>query len=88
MKKKWTKEQTQESFKKQKKALIKGFFITVIVFVLIIIFSRWMGHQELKSLIENGYLDKNYTQRELADLCSNPNDDVEPFGACISGGVW
>ena len=53
MKKKWTKEQTQESVKKQKKALIKGFFITVIVFVLIIIFSRWMGHQELKSLIEN-----------------------------------
>ena len=47
-----------------------------------------MGHHELGFLIEEGFLDSDYTQLELAMLCANPDDDVQPFLGCIVGGVW
>ena len=61
-----------------------------ILLVLFVIgaFFRWMGHQELNTLIEEGFLNSDYTQLELAMLCANPDDDVQPFLGCIVGGVW
>ena len=61
-----------------------------ILLVLFVIgaFFRWMGHQELNTLIEEGVLDSDYTQLELAMLCENPDDDVQPILGCIVGGVW
>ena len=61
-----------------------------ILLVLFVIgaFFRWMGHQELNTLIEEGFLDSDYTQLELAMLCANPDDNVQLFLGCIVGGVW
>ena len=61
-----------------------------ILLVLFVIgaFFRWMGHQELNTLIEEGVLSSDYTQLELAMLCENPDDDVQPILGCIVGGVW
>ena len=46
-----------------------------------------MGHQELNTLIEEGFLDSDYTQLELAMLCEKL-DIVVIFWGCLSGGVW
>ena len=60
-----------------------------ILLVLFIIgaFFRWMGHQELNTLIEEGVLDSDYTQLELAMLCEKLDVEVI-FWGCLSGGVW
>ncbi len=67
---------------------MKLFLKILLVIFIIGAFFRWMGHQELRTLIEEGYLDSDYTQLELSLLCQNPDDDVEPILGCISGGVW
>jgi len=46
-----------------------------------------MGHQELNTLIEEGVLDSDYTQLELAMLCEKLDVEVI-FWGCLSGGVW
>ena len=60
-----------------------------ILLVLFVIgaFFRWMGHQELNTLIEEGVLDSDYTQRELATLCEKLDFEVI-FWGCLTGGVW
>ena len=60
-----------------------------ILLVLFIIgaFFRWMGHQELNTLIEEGVLNSDYTQLELAMLCEKLDVEVI-FWGCLSGGVW
>ena len=60
-----------------------------ILLVLFIIgaFFRWMGHQELNTLIEEGVLNSDYTQLELAMLCEKLDFEVIFFG-CLTGGVW
>ena len=60
-----------------------------ILLVLFVIgaFFRWMGHQELNTLIEEGVLDSDYTQLELAMLCEKLDVEVI-FWGCITGGVW
>ena len=67
---------------------MKLFLKILLVLFIIGAFFRWMGHQELSNLIEDGFLDSEYTQQELSKLCQNPDDDVQPFLGCISGGVW
>ena len=67
---------------------MKIFLYVLLILFIIGAFFRWMGHQELNTLIEEGFLDSDYTQLELAMLCGNPDDDVQPFLGCISGGVW
>jgi len=67
---------------------MKIFLYVLLILFIIVAFFRWMGHQELNTLIEEGFLDSDYTQLELAMLCGNPDDDVQPFLGCISGGVW
>ena len=60
-----------------------------ILLVLFIIgaFFRWMGHQELNTLIEEGVLNSDYTQLELAMLCEKLDVEVI-FWGCLTGGVW
>ena len=60
-----------------------------ILLVLFVIgaFFRWMGHQELNTLIEEGVLDSDYTQLELAMLCEKLDVEVI-FWGCLTGGVW
>ena len=67
---------------------MKLFLKILLVLFVIGAFFRWMGHQELNTLIEEGVLSSDYTQLELAMLCANPDDDVQPLLGCIVGGVW
>ena len=67
---------------------MKVFLYVLLILFIIGAFFRWMGHQELNTLIEEGVLDSDYTQLELAMLCENPDDDVQPILGCIVGGVW
>ena len=67
---------------------MKIFLYVLLILFIIGAFFRWMGHQELNTLIEEGFLDSDYTQLELAMLCANPDDDVQPFLGCVVGGVW
>ena len=60
--------------------------ILLVLFVIGALF-RWMGHQELNTLIEEGVLDSDYTQLELAMLCEKLDFEVI-FWGCLSGGVW
>ena len=67
---------------------MKIFLYVLLILFIIGAFFRWMGHQELGFLIEEGFLDSDYTRLELAMLCENPDDDVQPILGCIVGGVW
>ena len=67
---------------------MKIFLYVLLILFIIGAFFRWMGHQELNTLIEEGFLDSDYTQLELAMLCGNLDDDVQPFLGCVVGGVW
>ena len=67
---------------------MKIFLYVLLILFIIGAFFRWMGHQELRTLIEEGFLDSDYTQLELAMLCENPDDDVQPILGCIVGSVW
>ena len=67
---------------------MKVFLYVLLILFIIGAFFRWMGYQELRTLIEEGFLDSDYTQLELAMLCENPDDDVHPILGCITGGVW
>ena len=65
---------------------MKLFLKILLVLFIIGAFFRWMGHQELNTLIEEGFLDSDYTQLELAKLCDKMEFDI--FLGCITGGVW
>ena len=60
--------------------------ILLILFIIGAFFS-WIGHQELNTLIEEGFLDSDYTQLELAMLCEKLDFEVI-FWSCLTGGVW
>ena len=66
---------------------MKIFLYVLLILFIIGAFFTWMGHQELKSLIEEGYLDSDYTQLELAMLCEKLDFELI-FWGCLSGGVW
>ena len=68
--------------------LLKILLVIIIILTVIITILTFIGNQEIKTLIEEGVLSSDYTQLELAMLCANPDDDVQPFLGCISGGVW
>ena len=80
----WTVEQTKESVRRQKKALL---IVTPIVVVLFIglffafgyIVVHWFMeppeyHLQIEHLIERGYLSADYTHIEYLDFC----DNIEP----------
>ena len=66
---------------------MKLFLKILLVLFVIGVFFRWMGHQELNTLIEEGVLNSDYTQLELAMLCEKLDFEVI-FWGCLSGGVW
>ena len=66
---------------------MKVFLYVLLILFIIGAFFRWMGHQELNTLIEEGVLDSDYTQLELAMLCEKLDVEVI-FWDCLTGGVW
>ena len=70
------------------KKLLKILLVLFIIYLAAVAIIRFIGNQEIKTLIEEGVLSSDYTQLELAMLCENPDDDVQPILGCITGGVW
>ena len=80
----WTEEQTKESVKRQKKALLIAIpVIPILLFAVMAAFGYilhyWFMeppeyHLEIEQLIERGYLSKDYTTIEYLDFCEN----IEP----------
>ena len=77
----WTYEQTKESVRRQKKALLIAIpIIPIVFFALMAIFAyvvhHWFMeppeyHLQIEHLIERGYLSKDYTTIEYLDFCEN-----------------
>ena len=80
----WTEEQTKESVRRQKKALLIVTPIVVVLFIALFyafgyILHHWFieppeYHLEIEQLIEKGYLSADYTVIEYLDFCEN----IEP----------
>ena len=68
------------------KALLKIFLIIIIVLAVIITITDYIGSREIESLITQGVLSSDYSQNDLAMLCSNMDGTI--FWGCLSGGVW
>ena len=74
----WTYDQTKESVRRQKKALLIAIPIIPIVLFAYILHHWFMEppeyHLQIEQLIERGYLSKDYTVVEYLDFCEN----IEP----------
>ena len=68
------------------KALLKIFLIIIIILAAIITITDYIGSREIEALITQGVLSSNYSQYDLAMLCSKMEDTI--FWGCLSGGVW
>ena len=68
------------------KKLLKILLVLFIIYLAAVAVSTFIGNQEIRSLIEKGVLDSEYTQEELSQLCNEMEVDI--FWGCISGGVW
>ena len=68
------------------KALLKIFLIIIIALAVIITITDYIGSREIESLITQGVLTSDYSQYDLAMLCSNMDGTI--FWGCLSGGVW
>ena len=69
------------------KKLLKILLVIIIIYAAIGTILRFIGNQEIKTLIEEGVLNSDYTQRELAMLCEKLDVEVI-FWGCLTGGVW
>ena len=69
------------------KKLLKILLVIIIIYAAIGTIIRFIGNQEIKTLIEEGVLNSDYTQLELAMLCEKLDVEVI-FWGCLSGGVW
>lgn len=68
------------------KTLLKIFLIIIIILAVIITITDYIGSQEIEALIMQGVLSSDYSQNDLAMLCSNMDGTI--FWGCLSGGVW
>ena len=68
------------------KALLKIFLIIIIILAVIITITDYIGSREIEALIMQGVLSNDYSQYDLAMLCSNMDGTI--FWGCLSGGVW
>ena len=68
------------------KAFLKIFLITIIILAVIVAITDYIGSQEIEALITQGVLSSDYSQNDLAMLCSNMDSNI--FWGCLSGGVW
>jgi len=69
------------------KKLLKILLVIIIIYAAIGTILTFIGNQEIKTLIEEGVLNSDFTQRELAMLCEKL-DIVVIFWGCLTGGVW
>ena len=69
------------------KKLLKILLVIIIIYAAIGTILRFIGNQEIKTLIEEGVLSSDYTQLELAMLCEKLDVEVI-FWGCLTGGVW
>ena len=80
----WTEEQTKDSVRRQKKALLIAIpSIPILLFALMAAFAYILHHWfmyppeyyfEIDQLIEKGYLSTDYTHTKYLDFCNN----IEP----------
>ena len=68
------------------KLFLKILLVLFIIYLAAVAVSTFIGNQEIKTLIEEGVLDSDYTQKELSQLCNEMKYDI--FWGCITGGVW
>ena len=68
------------------KKILKILLVLLIIYLVAATVSTFIGNQEIRSLIEKGVLDSEYTQQELSQLCNEGKVDI--FWGCITGGVW
>ena len=68
------------------KLFLKILLVLFIIYLAAVAVSTFIGNQEIKTLIEEGVLDSEYTQQELSQLCNEMKNDI--FWGCITGGVW
>ena len=68
------------------KKILKILLVLLIIYLVAATVSTFIGNQEIRSLIEKGVLDSEYTQQELSQLCNKMEFDI--FWGCITGGVW
>ena len=69
------------------KLFLKILLVLFIIYLVAVAITTSIGNQEIKTLIEEGVLNSDYTQRELAMLCEKL-DVAVIFWGCLSGGVW
>ena len=69
------------------KIFLKILLVIFIIYLATVAIIRFIGNQEIKTLIEEGVLSSDYTQRELAMLCEKLDVEVI-FWGCLTGGVW
>ena len=65
---------------------LKILLVLFIIYLAAVAVSTYIGNQEIRTLIEEGVLDSEYTQQELSQLCNKMEFDI--FWGCIKGGVW
>ncbi|WP_435190359.1 hypothetical protein ACMAZA_04285 [Pseudothioglobus sp. nBUS_23] len=53
---------------------------------VIITITDYIGNQEIEALITQGVLSSDYSQYDLAMLCSKMEGTI--FWGCLSEGVW
>ena len=68
------------------KKLLKILLKIIIIYAAIGTILTFIGNQEIKTLIEEGVLDSDYTQEDLSQLCNEGEVDI--VLGCITGGVW
>ena len=77
----WTEEQTKESVRRQKKALLIAIpSIPILLFGLMAAFGYFLHHWfmeppeyhlQIEQLVERGYLSKDFTTIEYLNFCKN-----------------
>ena len=84
----WSKEQTLESVKKQKKAL----YITIPIIAVISFFSitstNRMIEREVQRMIELGHINPNYTKMDLMQFCTYADDIDVDFYVNVCYKLW
>jgi len=68
------------------KLFLKILLALLIIYLVAVAVSTYIGNQEIRALIDKGVLDSEYTQKELSQLCNEMKHNI--FWGCITGGVW
>jgi len=75
------------------KKLIK---VAVVLIPIILIFNWFTSDSsEIRKLLEQGYLNADYTKEDVRKLCNPQNDEereaakgADLFQSCINNGAW